>query len=314
MKIVFMGTPDFAVETLKKCIDQHEVLAVFTQPDKPKGRGKKMASPPVKIVAEENGIPVYQPLKIKQGDWSEKIKAMNADMIVVVAYGQILDKAILTASKYGAINVHASLLPAYRGAAPINWCIIKGEKETGITTMLMDEGLDTGDMLLKTRVPIDPSMTFGELHDVLAVKGADLLIETLDKWILGEIHPEKQNHDESSYASKIDKSMAEIDFSQSAESIYNLIRGFNPWPVAYTFYEGKRLKIYGAQLTDEATNPHFEKGQIVNLSPNYIDVNTGEGILRITEIQLGSAKRMSVSAFLLGHTMALGDRFIRQED
>ena len=314
MKVLFMGTPDFAVGTLAACIEHHQVIGVFTQPDRPSGRGKKLTPPPIKILADSHGIPVYQPERIKNEEWVNRIIALNPDVIVVVAYGQILSKAILEAPKYGAINVHASLLPKYRGAAPLNWAIVRGESVSGITTMQMDVGLDTGDMLLKKEVEITSEMNAGQLHDILAAEGAVLLIKTLEQIEQGSVQPIPQNHDASTYAPMIYKNMANLDWSQSAVAISNQIRGFNPWPVCYTTYDEKRLKIFSAKAVaapgDIASTS--VAGEIVAVSPEDFIVKCGEGYLSVLEIQYGNGKRMPVKAFLLGHPMAIG-RHLKEE-
>ena len=234
MKAVFMGTPEFAVPTLQALIDHHEVLAVVTQPDKQRGRGKKMQFPPVKEKAVEYDIPVYQPQRARDEEFIEELKNLNPDVIVVVAYGQILPESILNIPKYGCINVHGSLLPKYRGAAPIQWAVLDGEEKTGITTMYMEKGLDTGDMIDKAEVVLDKKETAGSLHDKLMVLGADLLLETLKKLEDGTAVREKQNDEESCYAKMLSKDMGQIDFTKSAREIECLIRGMNPWPSAYT--------------------------------------------------------------------------------
>jgi methionyl-tRNA formyltransferase len=308
MKIVFMGTPDFAVQALLKCIEHHEVIGVFTQPDKPKGRGKKLSPTPVKIAAEKFGIPVYQPDKIRKTEWVDLIKDLNPDVIVVVAFGQILTQEILDVPKYGCINVHASLLPKYRGAAPINWAIANGEKITGITTMQMDAGIDTGDMLLKSCIEIKEDMNAGELHDQLAAIGADLLVDTLKALEKGKLVPVKQNSEESSYASMLNKELSLIDWTLSAQVISNHIRGFNPWPVAHTKYKNEILKIFRAKPI-ESTQPEFfncKTGTVLLNDKSGILVMTGNGLLLIEELQMGSLKKMSAQAFLLGHEIEVG--------
>jgi methionyl-tRNA formyltransferase len=305
MKILFMGTPEFAIKTLLACMNAHEVIGVFTQPDKPKGRGKKMAFSPVKEIALEAGIPVYQPERIKKDDWDLKILEMKPDIIVVVAYGQILSERIINAAPYGTINVHASLLPKYRGAALINWAIVKGEVETGITTMQMNIGLDTGDMLLKESIKIDAQMTAGELHDELSEMGASLLLKTLIEIENGTIVSIKQDDGMSTYAPMIQKKDALIDWNTSAKEINQLIRGFNPWPVAYTFYEAKRMRIYESIVLD-GVDEAIPAGTIYNLTPEGICVQTGSGKLQIQKIQFDNGKIMSVASFLLGHEMKLG--------
>lgn len=308
MRIVFMGTPEFAVKTLECCIEHHEVVGVFTQPDKPKGRGKKMQPTPVKIIAEKNDINVYQPVRIRQTEWIDLIKKIDPDVIVVVAYGQILSQEILDIPKFGCINVHASLLPKYRGAAPINWAIANGEKVTGITTMQMDAGLDTGDMLLRSSVEITDDMNAGVLHDLLSVRGANLLIETLDKVEKGDLDRVKQNGEESSYASMLNKEISLIDWNMPATMICNRIRGFNPWPVAHTKYKDETLKIFSAKPIEEHETEwkNQKSGTVLSSDKSGICVMTGSGILLIEELQLGSLKRMSAHAFLLGHEIEIG--------
>lgn len=306
MKVVYMGTPDFAVPTLERLIEKHEVAAVLTQPDKPKGRGQKMQYTPVKEVAVKFNIPVYQPLNLKTDEECvEKIKDINPDVIVVVAYGQILSKEILDIPRYGCINVHASLLPELRGAAPINWSIIRGNNKTGITTMKMDVGLDTGDMLLKEEVEIKESETAGELHDKLMEIGAELLIETLEKIEAGQISPKAQIHELSSYAPMLNKELGHIDWSLDAGSIHNLIRGVTPWPCAYSFYNNTIIKIWNAEkgMDKDYNNP----GEIVDVSKDGIRVACGKGSILIKELQEVGGKRMSVSSYLNGHTISRGE-------
>lgn len=307
MRVIFMGTPDFAVETLRKLIEVHEVVGVFTQPDKPKGRGKKLTPPPVKEVAEGYSIPVFQPVKVREPEWVEKIHSLNPDVIVVVAYGQILSQSILDIPRYGCINVHASLLPKYRGAAPINWAIVHGETESGVTTMQMDAGLDTGDMLLKESVEITGDMTAQLLHDRLSAVGAGLLIETLRLAEKNALEPEKQNNDQSSYAPMMSKKVSLIDWTESARQISNKVRGFNPWPVAYTTYMDQTLKIYKSHFMD-GNGSGKDPGTVVEIAKDSFSVATGEGVLVVEEIQWGSGKRMPVAAFLLGHKLEKGQQ------
>ena len=270
MNIVFMGTPDFAVPSLKRLIEEYNVTAVLTQPDKPKGRGKKMAYSPVKEEALKHGIPVYQPIKLKDDiDLIEKLKELKPDFIIVVAFGQILTKEVLDIPKYGCINLHASLLPMYRGAAPLNWAIINGEKVSGNTTMLMDVGLDTGDMILKDEVEITNNMTTGELHDILMVRGADLLVKSIEGIVNENIVLQKQA-DETFYAKMLDKDLANINWNKSSKEIHNLVRGLNPWPIAYTDYKGERMKIYETEALEEKTSK--EPGTILDVSKNGIKV------------------------------------------
>ena len=306
MKVVFMGTPDFAVPTLEKIIEAgHEVIGVVTQPDKAKGRGKKVLFPPVKEKALEHNLTVYQPRRAREPEFIEQMQALNPDIMIVVAFGQILPKAILDIPKYGCVNVHASLLPKYRGAAPIQWAVINGDAVSGVTTMQMDVGLDTGDMLLKTEVPLAKDETGGSLFDKLSTLGGELLIETLDKIQTGDIHPEKQDDSQAGeYARTLDKALGNVDFSMSAAAIERLIRGLNPWPSAYTFYNGKTMKLWKAEVvpgTDAAP------GQIVSVDKQSFTVQTGEGGLRILELQLEGKKRMDAGAFLRGCALSAGE-------
>ena len=250
MRIVFMGTPDFSVPALKALVEAgHQVIAVVTQPDKPKGRGKEVQMTPVKIQAMEYGIPVYQPAKVREASFVEVLQGMEADVYVVIAFGQLLPKAVLELPKYGCINIHASLLPKYRGAAPIQWCVIDGERETGITTMMMDVGLDTGDMLEKTVIPIEEKETGGSLHDKLSLAGGALILSTLKKLEEGTLVRTPQTDEGTCYAKMLTKSLGDIDWNQSAVSIERLIRGLNPWPSAYTLWNGKTIKIWSADVT-----------------------------------------------------------------
>jgi methionyl-tRNA formyltransferase len=301
MRIVFMGTPDFAVPSLKEILSKgHEVLAVVTQPDRPKGRGKKLSSSPVKKVALKYDIPVFQPEKIRKEEAISKIKKLSPDCIVVVAFGQILPRKILAIPPLGCINVHASLLPKYRGAAPINWAIIKGEQLSGITTMYMDEGLDTGDIILKKEILIEDK-TAGQLHDEMAWAGANLLRETLELIERNEAPREKQIEMESSYAPLMTKDLGRIDWSDTAKNIYNLIRGINPWPVAFTTYKGQRFKIWQSKIAHE--NCTEEPGKIIRISKEGIFVCTGSQVLVLEEIQFPNSRRMHVEEYLRGHVI-----------
>lgn len=311
MRIVFMGTPDFAVPVLEALCDAgHEVAAVVTQPDKPRGRGKEMQYTPVKESALERGIDVYQPVKVKDEAFVQILKEINPDVIVVVAFGQILPSTILHMPKYGCINVHASLLPKYRGAAPIQWVIIDGEKETGITTMQMDEGLDTGDMMLKAVVSIDEKETGGSLHDKLAGIGGTLIVDTLKQVEEGSIVLEKQDDSKSNYAKMLNKKLGRIDFEKSAEEIERLIRGLNPWPSAYTSLNGKTLKIWDADVRKEKTD--IPPGEIIEVTNDEILVSTGNGVLIINELQLEGKKRMDTESFLRGYKVEKGEKLNSQ--
>lgn len=305
MKIVYMGTPDFAVGALKALIEAgHEICAVVTQPDRQKGRGKEMAPSPVKECAMEYGIPVLTPVKIKEAEAIEELKRYPADIFVVAAFGQILSEEILNMPKYGCVNIHASLLPKYRGAAPIQWSIIDGEKETGVTIMQMDKGLDTGDILFQTKVPITKEETGASLFDKLAKAGAELIVEALAKIERGEVHPVKQDDNNSCYAKMLSKSVGKIDWNKSAVEIERLVRGLNSWPSAYTDYKGKQLKIWRAEVL-----PHREgkPGTIAKVTKDAVIVCTKDGALSLLEIQLEGKKRMSTKEFLLGRTFAEGE-------
>lgn len=308
MKIVFMGTPEFAVPSLKKIIETYGVESVFTQPDKPKGRGKKMAYSPVKEVALENNIKVFQPVKLKEDTEAlEYLKELKPDFIIVVAFGQILTKEVLDIPKYGCINLHASLLPMYRGAAPLNWAVIKGEKKSGNTTMLMDVGLDTGDMLLKDEVEITDNMTAGELHDVLMDRGAELLINTIDGLYNGSIIPEKQS-EETFYAKMLNKELGRINWNNSAKDIHNLIRGLNPWPIAHTTYDDKSMKIYESEVLCENSNK--EPGTIINVSKEGMKVSTGSGVLLIKKIQFPNGKPLTIEQYINGNEIEINKKVI----
>lgn len=300
-----MGTPEFSVPTLEKIIEAgHEVAAVITQPDKPKGRGKAMQFPAVKEAAITHNIPVYQPVKVREEAFVEQLRKIDPEVIVVVAFGQILPKEILDMPKYGCVNVHASLLPKYRGAAPIQWAVIDGEKESGVTTMMMDVGLDTGDMLLKTVVPIEEKETGGSLHDKLSAAGGTLLVKTLQDLEQGKAVRTPQRDAESNYAKMLDKKLGCIDFHKSAEEIERLIRGLNPWPSAYSKLQGKTLKIWSAVVVNENRTDNF--GEIVEVTKDTFLVQTGHGLLEIEELQLEGKKRMSVEAFLRGYSLEAG--------
>jgi methionyl-tRNA formyltransferase len=300
MKVIFMGTPGFAVPSLEKLHgSSHKVVLVVTQPDKPSGRGKKLKSSQVKETAEKLGFEIFQPDKIKKQENIDVLKLYNPDVIVVVAYGQILSRDILALPKYGCINVHASLLPKLRGAAPLNWAIIKGERKTGITTMQMDVGLDTGDMLLKTEVEIDENMNVGELHDILMHKGAGLLIETLDKLDKNELKPLKQDDSLSSYAPMFNNENRKINWTMSAKNIHDLIRGLSPWPTAYFTMNDKSVKVYSSSYIND--NSDYEPGYVIKANNEGIFVKAKDGIVILKEIQLPGKKKMPVEAYLRGN-------------
>ena len=305
MKIIFMGTPDFSVGSLEALVAaDHQVVLVVTQPDKPKGRGKEMQMTPVKECALKHNIPVFQPVKVKDAEAVETLRSYGADAFIVAAFGQILSEEILTMPKYGCINIHASLLPKYRGAGPIQWVILDGEKETGITIMQMDKGIDTGDMLLQRVVPIDEKETGDSLHDKLARAGAELIVEALSKIEAGEITPVKQNDAESCYAKMLQKSMGRIDWEKDAKQIERMVRGLNSWPSAYTTYHGKNLKIWESSVCENDKLPENAKpGMITAVEKDAFYVQTGEKTLKVTSVQLEGKKRMAVKEFLLGCQM-----------
>ncbi len=302
MKIVFMGTPDIAVGCLQTIIDEkHEILGVVTQPDKPVGRGKKLGMPPVKELALKYDLPVYQPVKARDEEFVNILKELNPDLIVVVAFGQILPKSILDIPKLGCINVHVSLLPKYRGAAPINWVIINGEKKTGVTTMYMDEGLDTGDMILTSEFDLDDEITAGELHDKMAVIGAQTLKETIDLIEKGEAPRIPQNHDEFTYAPIMNKSLGNINWNKPAKEIHNLVRGVNPWPSAYTTYNDATMKIWKTEVLNE--NSDKEPGTILSVDKEGIKVSTNDNVVLVKEIQMPGKRRVLVSEYIKGNSI-----------
>ena len=305
MRIIFMGTPDFSVPCLEALINSdNEVVGVFTQPDKPKGRGYELTPPPVKVCALNNNLPVFQPASMRNGEALEIIKSLNADLIIVVAFGKILPKEILESVKYGCINIHASLLPKLRGAAPIQWSILNGEKETGVTSMQMDVGLDTGDMLIKKAVAIDENITAEELFDKLSAMGAEVLIETIEALKNNELKPEKQDNTLSNYAPIITKELCPIDFTKSAQEVHNKVRGLYSWPIATTVINGKKFKIHKSKILAEnfVGNP----GEIVD-NNNRLVIMCGDGIcVEILEIQAEGKKKMDTQSFLRGQRIDKG--------
>ncbi len=308
MRIVFMGTPDFAVGSLQALCEsgKHEILAVVTQPDRPKGRGNKLLQTPVKEYALEQGLTVYQPQKVKTPEFVELLHELQPELIVVAAFGQFLSKEILELPKYGCINVHASLLPKYRGAAPIQYAIIKGEKKSGVTIMQMDIGMDTGAMLDKVVVPIEENTTMGELHDALREQGAALLLQVIDKIAAGTAVAEPQDNEQATYATLLDRSMEHIDWSKTAQEVHNLIRGFNPAPSTFTkLPNGKSLKIWGSKMTDKSSAA--AAGTVIATGKHSFFVACGEGVLEITEVQPESKKRMPAQVFLNGRGVQEGD-------
>lgn len=308
MRVLFMGTPDFSVGTLRALVAAgHEVVGVVSQPDKPKGRGKALQPTPVKEAAMELGLPVYQPKRVRDPEVFPVLEAMKPDVIVVVAFGQIIPDSILNLAPLGCINVHASLLPKYRGAAPIQWAILDGEKESGVTIMRMDSGLDTGDMIAKEIVPIEKEETGGSLFDKLSRVGAELLVRTLptleNHTAVFEKQPEEST---TAYAGMITKQMGAMDWNRKAVELERLVRGMNPWPSAYTKLNGKTLKIWRAQAETNQETGDYIPGTICCVSPKDFCVKTGEGVLRILELQLEGKKRMDVSAFLRGYAVKPG--------
>ncbi len=304
MKIVYMGTPDFAVGALEAIIaDGHEVTAVVTQPDKEKGRGKAISMSPVKECAIKYDIPVFQPVRIRNEESIEELRKYEADIFVVAAFGQILPKEVLEMPKYGCINIHASLLPAYRGAAPIQWAILDGLKETGVTIMQMDVGLDTGDILLQETVKIEDTDTGESLFDKLSILGAEAVVKALPLIEKGELTPIKQDDSKSNYAKMLSKDMGRINWEDSAEKIERYVRGLNSWPSAYSFIDGKQLKIWKAEVAEI----NGKAGEIIAVDKKSVTVACGDKALRLLEIQLEGKKRMEMSAFLLGYKLNTGD-------
>ena len=305
MRIVFMGTPDFSVPALEALVKGgHQVIAAVTQPDKPKGRGKAVLMTPVKEKALEMGIPVYQPVKVREPEFVKTLADLAPDVIVVVAFGQILPKSILEIPRYGCVNIHASLLPKYRGAAPIQLAVIDGEKETGVTTMFMNEGLDTGDMLEKEVVPLDPKETGGSLHDKLSAVGGRLILSTLKGLEDGTLKGTPQTDEGSCYAKMLKKSLGDIDWTMDGAAIERLIRGLNPWPSAYTSLHGKTLKIWDADVTDREYG--VEPGTVAEVSKDQLIIQTGKGSLSVRSLQLEGKKRMDIQDFLRGYSLEKG--------
>lgn len=307
MKIVFMGTPDFAVPSLKALIEKgYNIVAAVTQPDRPKGRGNKRTPPPVKELAVMHNIPVLQPEKLRRNEeFLAVLKELAPDMLVTCAYGNILPKAVLDVPQYGCINVHGSLLPKYRGAAPIQWSIINGEKVTGVTTMYSDIGIDTGDMLLKREVEIDDNMNAQELFDILGKVGAGLLIDTIKLIEEGRLVRTPQADCDATHAPMLTKETGLIDWSKDAQSIHNLVRGVYPWPIAYTYYAGERMRVLKTKVLNTEGNFNLV-GRIVDVTDEGITVSTGEGLLLIEQIQFDGGKAMSVALYLRGHSLEKG--------
>ena len=299
MRVVFMGTPDFSVPALERIASEHEVVAVVTQKDKPKGRGQEVSYTPVKESALKLNIPIFQPDKVKDTDFVEELRELNPDVIVVIAFGQILSKEILDMPKYGCVNVHASLLPKYRGAAPIQWAVIDGEKKSGVCTMKMDEGLDTGDIIDVEEVELDPKETGGSLFDKLAILGGELILKTLQNLEFGDAQFVKQDDSKSTYAKKMTKELGRLDFNKDAESLERLIRGLNPWPSAFTNLDGKVMKIWDADVVDGSGAP----GTVISEDKDSFTIATGNKALKVNELQLEGKKRMKASDFLNGRSI-----------
>ena len=307
LKTIFMGTPDFSVPTLKRLSEsRHDVKLVITQPDRPKGRGRKAVPPPVKTAALELACAVFQPEAVRTEAPATVISDFDPDIYVVIAYGHILPETLLNIPRYGAINAHASLLPKYRGSAPIQWAIIGGEKETGVTTIQMDKGMDTGDILLSSAVPIGDEDTADTMHDKLAQLAASVTMETLDRIMDGTIHPVRQQHELATFAPLLKKSDGHINWELPAAAIQRFIRGVTPWPGAYTYHDGKRLKIFASEMLLSDTNE--EPGTILQGFPDELRIATGNRALSILEIQGDSGKRLPINAYLRGRPMAPGSR------
>ena len=311
MRIVFMGTPDFSVPTLETLIAfRHEVIGVVTQPDKPKGRGKEIQMSPVKECALAHNIPVYQPVRAREEAFVDEMRALNPDVMVVIAFGQILSQELLDLPKFGCVNIHASLLPKYRGASPIQWAVINGDEETGITTMQMAAGMDTGDILETAVIKLDEKETGGSLFDRLSLMGGDLILSTLDGLEAGTIQAVPQDDAQATYVKKIPKSMGEIDWTMSAAAIERLVRGLNPWPSAYTHWNGKMLKIWEAEvLPQSACGEAKAPATVLEADHDTLTLQTGDGVLKICSLQLEGKKRMDVASFLRGYPVTAGSRF-----
>ena len=305
MRVVFMGTPDFAVPSLQILLDHgYEVCAVYTQPDKPKGRGHKLQPPPVKELALQHQIPVFQPATLRKEEVQAEIRSWNPDVIVVVAYGKLLPKAVLDAPKLGCVNVHGSLLPQYRGAAPIQWTVLNGDKVAGVTTMFMAEGMDTGDMLLKAETPVGEEETSGQLFDRLKDLGADLLLETLQGLEAGTLTSVPQDEAQATRAPMLSKELSQVDWTKSAQQVHDLIRGLNPWPSAVSYLDGRKLKLHASRVREGSGEPGKAFAQDGGLW-----VYCGQGALELTEIQTENGKRMDGKSYLLGHPLQEGSHF-----
>jgi len=300
-----MGTPEFAIPVLNLLIGRYDVVAVVTQPDKPKGRGNKVTASPIKELAVKSGIPVLQPDKVRTPEFETELAGYNADLFVTAAYGKILPENILKLPKSGCINVHASILPSYRGAAPLWWVLINGEKKAGVTTMMTDVGMDTGDILLKRIVDIDDDMNMGQLHDILSEEGAIILAETLDKLENGTLVRIPQDNSLASNSPMITKDQGKIDWNKSSREIHNLVRGTNPWPIAFTFLENEKLKIWKTSIVNE-DSVDDAPGTILRVSNDGIVVATGVGIIKIIELQGESSRKMAIGEYINGHKINVG--------
>jgi methionyl-tRNA formyltransferase len=306
--LVFMGTPEFALASLRGLIAAGAIIPlVVTQPDRPQGRGRKMVAPPVKLLAQAEGLPVYQPQEVKSGEAIERIAALDPTCIVVVAYGQLLPAEILAMPQLGTVNVHASLLPKYRGPAPIHWALIRGEERTGITTMLMDVGMDTGDILMQREMPIDPDDTAGSLHDRLAEEGASLLAETLDSLKKGTLKPRPQDDSQATYAPMLAKEDGEIDWNEEAEKVCYRIRGLDPWPGGFTVWKGKRLKLFGCKPLSVPTQAR--PGTVIAVEEGGVQVASGKGVVLIKSLQLEGRRSLPVADFIRGYSLQVENRF-----
>jgi methionyl-tRNA formyltransferase len=306
--LVFMGTPEFALASLRGLLTAGATIPlVVTQPDRPKGRGRKMVAPPVKLLAQAEGIPVYQPQKVKSGEAIERVAALAPTCIVVVAYGQLLPAEILALPQLGTVNVHASLLPKYRGPAPIHWALIRGEEKTGITTMLMDVGMDTGDILMQSEMPIDPHDTAGSLHDRLAEEGASLLVETLHSLKKGTLEPRPQEDSQATYAPMLVKADGEIDWNEEAKKVCCRIRGLDPWPGGFTVWKGKRLKLFGCKPLSISTQAR--PGTVIAVNEQGVQVASGKGVVLIKTLQLEGRRSLPVSDFIRGYSLKVETRF-----
>lgn len=307
MRAVFMGTPEIAATVLKSVLaSRHEIIAVVTQPDKPKGRGHEMAFPPVKEVALEAGIPVMQPQRAKDEAFIAELKALNPDIILVAAYGKLLPKAILDMPKFGCINVHASLLPKYRGASPIQWAVLNGDEKSGVTIMHMAETMDTGDIIMTKEVVLAKDETAGSLHDKLAEIGGPLLIEAMDALETGRAPRIRQNDEDATHVTMLDKTMGNLDFSKPAVQLERWIRGLNPWPTAYTKLDGKMCKLWKAEVLPAKEAKNVEPGTVIDVLKDGFDVLTGDGVLRVKELQLEGKRKMTAEEFLRGFSLEAG--------